>query len=201
MRFHPFGPRIMGTRGLSFSPQDVQRLVDRPARPATGSLEGSFVYVVRGDHNLCKIGVSTNPNARMAHLRTASSVPLSFAFIGGTDGTDGFAIEREAYGSLERCRVGDEWFDCLPETAIAAINGAAAKLGERLAPVAPENVDLLIRLAGKSGAKPRQPWLALAAITAMAVGVLAWQNELGLDGAIGFLWAYIVLVMIVWRAL
>jgi T5orf172 domain len=201
MRFYPFGPRIMGIRGVSFSPHDVQRLVREPAPPATGSLDGSFVYVVHGDHNLCKIGVSTNPHARMAHLRAASGFPLSFAFIGGTEATDGFAIEREAHRILERCRLDGEWLDCRPETAIAAINGAAAKLGEQLAPVAPENVDLVIRFARISTAKPRHPWLTLAGVTAVAIGVLAWQTELGLDGAIGFLWAYIVLMMVVWRSL
>jgi hypothetical protein len=42
-------------------------------------LQGSFIYVIRADNGLLKIGISTNPSARLAQLRTASAVPLTIA--------------------------------------------------------------------------------------------------------------------------
>jgi T5orf172 domain len=138
MRFWFSGPRIFGHRtGVSFGPEDLRALrnAQRPRQAGAGHPDGSFVYVVRGGGNLCKIGVSTNPTARLAQLKTASAFPIPFAFIGGTDGTSGYAIEQEAHRILDRCRAEGEWFQCPPELAIAAINGAAAKLGEKLAPI------------------------------------------------------------------
>lgn len=152
MRLFFFGPRLFGIRpGVSFGPEDF-RTLRRPTvadrqRPSPEALGGSFVYVIRGDHHRCKIGISSNPNARLAQLRTASAFPLSFAFVGVTDRTDGSAIEREAHTLLDRYRVAGEWFDCPVELAIAAVNGAAARLGEKLCAIDPGRVDDVIRLA------------------------------------------------------
>ena len=128
MRFWLGLPRILGLRtGVILGKED---LLDRPRRPAQ---EGSFVYVIRGDHGLAKIGVTTNPNARLAALKTASGFPLSLAFAGATaSANSAFAIEREAHRVLDRHRVEGEWFDIPPELAIATVWAAAASLGERL---------------------------------------------------------------------
>jgi len=124
MRFWFSGPRIFGVRpGVSFSPDDLRRRASGPS--------GSFVYVIRGDHNLSKIGVSTNPDARMAQLRTASPFPLEFAYISAIEG-DGYDVEQEAHRILGSRRVNGEWFDVPPEMAISAVTGAAARLGRRL---------------------------------------------------------------------
>ena len=74
MRFFLGLPRILGLRtGVILGKDDIfeKRSARRPPQ------EGSFVYVVKGDHRLAKIGVTTNPNARLAALRTASGLPIS----------------------------------------------------------------------------------------------------------------------------
>jgi hypothetical protein len=122
-------PRILGLRtGIILSRDD---LLEKPARRPPQ--EGSFVYVVRGEHGLAKIGVTTNPNARLATLRTASGFPIDFAFVGSADSANSaFRIEREAHRVLDRHRVEGEWFDIPVELAIATVWAAAASLGERL---------------------------------------------------------------------
>lgn len=126
MRFWFSGPRIFGVRpGVSFSPDDLKT----PRSKAVGGrIEGSFVYVVRGDHNMVKIGVTTNPRARLAQLRTGSAFPIDYAFIGVTPGA-GFDIESAAHAVLDKYRCTGEWFDLSPEIAISAVMGAAGKLG------------------------------------------------------------------------
>ncbi len=70
MRFFFIGPRILGIRpGISFGPSDFRKAFAPNA--SRSNMTGSFVYVIRGDHNLVKVGVSTNPNARLAQLRSA----------------------------------------------------------------------------------------------------------------------------------
>lgn len=130
MRFFLGLPRILGLRtGVILGKDDIfeKRSARRPPQ------EGSFVYVVKGDHRLAKIGVTTNPNARLATLKTASGFRLSLAFTGATASPNSaFAIEREAHRVLDRHRVEGEWFDIPAELAIATVWAAAASLGERL---------------------------------------------------------------------
>jgi hypothetical protein len=148
MRFFFSGPRILGIRpGVSFSASDFKtKEAPRAARTTSGQIEGSFVYVVRGDHNLVKVGVTTNPSARLAHLRTGSPFPISFAFIGCTPG-NGYDIERAAHLILDRQRLNGEWFDVVPEMAIAAVNAAAAKLGAPVQSMDLATADLALKLA------------------------------------------------------
>lgn len=177
MRFWLSGPRIGWFRpGVSFSAQDLRPQVGK-SRHAREKLDGSFVYVIRGDHNLCKIGVSKNPTARLATLRNGSPFPISFAFIGATDGTNGFAIEGEAHRVLNQYRAQGEWFDISPEMAIATVWAAAASLGERLAGVDPDRVDEVIRLCTSGEKRPRE---------SIIVSLLTWIITLLLVG-IGYI--------------
>ncbi len=125
MRFYLFGPRFFGIRpGISFQPSDLSAL------RATAS-RSSYVYVINGDHDHVKIGVTKNPPERLTQLQTSSSRKLAYAFIAPTSG-DPYVIEREAHVMLDRYRLNGEWFDVPPELAIAAVTGAAAKLGQSL---------------------------------------------------------------------
>jgi hypothetical protein len=101
-----------------------------PANPSPDH----FLYVIRGDHNMSKVGVTTNPSARLAQLRTASAFPLDFSYLAVTPGT-GFDIEQGAHAMLASHRCNGEWFDVQPEIAVAAIAGAAHKLNQPLLPV------------------------------------------------------------------
>jgi hypothetical protein len=150
MRFFFSGPRIFGIRpGVIFGASDFMRrpktTQTKPAEPITGS----FLYVIRGDHNLVKIGVSTNPNARLAQLRTASAFPIDFSYIAVTPGT-GFDIEQGAHAMLASHRCNGEWFDVQPEIAVAAIAGAAHKLGQPILPVTPEVASQILQIAGNT---------------------------------------------------
>ena len=148
MRFFLMGPRIFGIRpGVSFGAEDFRgrRTQRGPAEPMTGS----FLYVIRGDHNMVKIGVSTNPNARLASLRTASAFPIDFSYIAVTPGT-GFDIEQAAHEMLKGHRCSGEWFDVPPEMAVAAIAGAAHKLGQPILPVSAEVANQILQVAANS---------------------------------------------------
>jgi Meiotically up-regulated gene 113 len=148
MRFFLIGPRVMGLRpGISFGLNDLLRLATKPKhRKPAEPMTGSFVYVIRGDHNLVKVGVSTNPNARLAQLRTASAFPIDFSYLAVTPGT-GFDIEQGAHAMLKSHRCAGEWFDVQPEIAVAAIAGAAHKLGQPVLPVTAEVANQILQIA------------------------------------------------------
>jgi len=204
MRFWIGGPRILGLRtGVSLGREDFGRF--RRSSAVSGQITGSFVYVIRGAHNLVKIGISTNPTARLATLRTASPYPIDFAFVGATNST-GADIEAEAHRILGRYRVAGEWFDVSPELAIAAVTGAAAKLSLSLVPVSPNQIDTVIRMAvtGAAGQSvgPKTTALGalltgsillvvfgaftvLSAIFALIIQSVIYQND---PQALGFFW-------------
>ena len=124
MRFYLFGPRFFGIRpGISFQPSDLQ------AKPKPLSAV-PYVYVIKGEQHV-KIGVTKAPETRLAQIRTGCSTPTDYAFLAPVSG-DPYALEREAHAMLARYRLNGEWFDVPPELAIAAVTGAAAKLGQSL---------------------------------------------------------------------
>jgi hypothetical protein len=114
----------------------------RPAYAHASRERGGFIYVVNsgGMPPTVKIGISSNPSARIAQLRTASTMPLAFSYIGALN-CSGFAIESAAHRTLARYRITGEWFNCTPEIAIAAISVASSRLGEPIASVDPGRVD------------------------------------------------------------
>jgi hypothetical protein len=130
MRFWFYGPRIAGIRtGISIGPEDFARARQPRSAATTNDPNESFLYVVKSDSGLCKIGISSNPNARLAQLRSASAVPLEFAWIGAPkDNT--VAIEREAHAMLDKYRRGGEWFAISPDAAVGAVHAAAYRLGQ-----------------------------------------------------------------------
>src|ERR1700730_17149504 len=152
MRFFFTGPRVMGIRpGISFSANDLLRLATKPKRRKLAEpITGSFLYVIRGDHNMSKVGVTTNPTARLAQLRTASAFPIDYSYIAVTPGT-GFDIERGAHAMLASHRCNGEWFDVQPEIAVAAIAGAAHKIVQPLLPVTAEVASQILQIAANGG--------------------------------------------------
>ena len=172
MRFYLSGPRIFGIRpGVLFNPRDF-RARTRQKRTETSALsEPAFVYVVMSSHQRCKIGITNNPNARLAQLNTASAFPVGFAYIGAAQSGNGRAIESEAQAMLERYRANGEWFDCPAEMAIAAVNGAAIRIGEGLCPVDRSRVDEIISRAIAEERKPSRMrlWLVFLAVVAYMI--------------------------------
>jgi hypothetical protein len=147
MRLFLRGPRILGVgTGVSFGPEDFK---PRNSRASSNSSGGSFLYVITGEHERVKIGVSLDPNRRRAQLQTGSPFPLTIAYVAVTPGT-GYDIESEAKRSLERYRCpdgsGDEWFNVPVEMAVAAINGAAFKRGQPLCQLTQEQLDATLHV-------------------------------------------------------
>src|ERR1700676_121265 len=161
MRFFFIGPRILGIRpGISFGANDLLRLATKPKHRKPGEpITGSFLYVIRGDHNMSKVGVTTNPAARLASLRTGSAFPIDFSYIAVTPGT-GYDIEAGAHEMLKSHRCNGEWFDVAPEMAVAAIAGAAHKLGQPILPVTAEVANQILQIAANgSGASSNNTYL------------------------------------------
>src|ERR1700730_12529829 len=123
-----FGP-LNGITSWLFCRPRRHRVAPRRKRAV-----GTFLYVLQGEHGLTKIGVSTNPNARLRQLRTASAFPIDFAFVAATPGI-GFDIERKAHAPLAAHRLHGEWFDVSAATAVAALRGAAHRLRKPLRPI------------------------------------------------------------------
>jgi hypothetical protein len=173
-RFWISGPRILGIRpGISFRLGEFSRGPSPRNRARRAGfirqLQGSFIYIIRGDHGLLKIGISSNPSERLAQLRTASAVPLTIAYVGALR-CDGYSVEAEAYRTLAGCRLEGEWFNCPVDMAVAAIAAAAYRLGEPIASGDPRLADETVRVA----AAIPGPWHCLgAAAVAIVRGVTA----------------------------
>lgn len=87
-----------------------------------------FVYVIAGEHGLVKVGITTNMQARLATLRTASPFRLKPHYALAVAG-NAAAIEYEAHRRLASYRQQGEWFDCTPATAEAIVNEVATEFG------------------------------------------------------------------------
>jgi predicted GIY-YIG superfamily endonuclease len=144
MRFLRFGPRIAGIRtGLSLAAEDFASA--KPTQKITNN--DSFLYVIKGDHGLCKIGITANPDQRLAQLQYAAKTPLSFAWIGAAKDRT-VAIEREAHGMLAQYRRQGEWFEVSSDAAVGAISAAAHQLGQPVVGFeSPERAELARQLA------------------------------------------------------
>jgi hypothetical protein len=167
-RFWISGPRILGIRpGISF------RLGEFPRTPSPRRrLSGSFIYIIRGDHGLIKIGISSNPTARLAQLRAASAVPLAIAYVGALR-CNGYAVEAAAHETLAGYRQNGEWFNCPVDMAVAAIGVAAYRLGEPLASGDPRPADEIVRAAAA-------PLLLTRIVLGAAMGVIIALLIIGL---------------------
>ena len=154
MRFFFSSPRILGIRpGISFGAEDFGGTRRRTQAAADETMTGSFVYVVRGGHNLVKIGVTRNPRARLASLRTAAAFPIDYSYIAFTDNS-GPMIEGAAHTLLERHRTNGEWFDVAPEMAVAALSAAAHNMRRPLLQVSLENADQILRVVASGAQLP-----------------------------------------------
>lgn len=123
----PFGFRA----GVLFNP--VQLTAPRTIRTG-GSIAGlglgvSGIYVITGAHNMCKIGISTDPELRLASLQTGSHVPLKLHYVLAVKTIDPRVIEAGAHRILDKYRLSGEWFDVTPQMAEDAVNHAASHYG------------------------------------------------------------------------
>jgi phage terminase large subunit len=68
---------------------DMERDKRRHVEAATW--QRPYIYVVKGEHNMVKIGITTNLDARLAQLRTGSAFPIDYAFTAPAS-ADAYAI-------------------------------------------------------------------------------------------------------------
>jgi Meiotically up-regulated gene 113 len=169
MRFWFAGPRFAGIRtGVSIGPEDFARARQPRSTAASGEPDSDkFLYVVRGG-GLVKIGITNNPNARLAQLQSASTAPLDFAWIAAASDATA-AIEREAHNMLAEHRRNGEWFEIQPDAAVGAISAAAYRRGRQLLSVTPERAEQIRQIGLQLATTKNQPSTALGRV---AVGVL-----------------------------
>lgn len=167
MRFYFTGPRFFGIRpGVSFDPRE---LAGR-RQSSRGAMTGSFVYVVAGPGGHHKIGVSTDPIARLAQLQTGAHQALDFAYVGVTPGT-GYNIEQAAHQMLTQYRQSGEWFAVPASIAIGAVIETAKRLGEPIQQVQPAMVPQIISVANQPAPTKRRSWVKWLFI----VNVVLWS--------------------------
>lgn len=137
---------------------------------------GGFIYIIRNGFGHHKIGVSANPNSRVAELQTGSPVRLDIIYAAALD-CSGYAIEEMAHEILARYRLKGEWFNCPLDIAVAAIGVAARRLGEPFASVDPSRIDEIVHAV--SWDRPRSiksalTWCYLIIVVGfIGVGILA----------------------------
>jgi hypothetical protein len=102
--------------------------------------------VVKGNHGLRKISQTTNPAARLAQLRSASSSPLEFAWVGAPK-ADVIAIERDAHTMLDKYRRNGEWFEVSPDAAVGAIHSVAYRRGQPVLDLDANQAEQIVQIA------------------------------------------------------
>jgi hypothetical protein len=107
-----------------------------------------MLFVIEGGHGRSMIGVSINPSTRLAQLRVASALPLSFAAIYAPDCDlpGAMRIEQGADEILAGHRTEGEWFDVEPEVAAAAMTVSAMRCGIKLSQVDPAQADTIAKV-------------------------------------------------------
>ena len=122
----------------------------KPAPPAVG-----FLYVVRSEHGLVKIGSTTRPAVALAKLCKKTPFRLDVEFLCFMRADCHTQVEKLAKAAIERHRVNAAWFDCEPELAISAIQIAAMDLDRRVITTTLQEMDESLRLAAGSMAVSR----------------------------------------------
>ena len=147
--------RLDGSKVRAFSPKDsfIPRYVGN--RGQTGrsgflarwqaSRSVGFVYILRSEHGLIKLGSCTDPLVAISQLRKAAPYRLHIDYLGFTRADLAGEVENAAKGILQRHRTQARWFDCEPKVAIAAIETASKRLGYGMIQTNLEGVEDVLR--------------------------------------------------------
>lgn len=136
MRFFLYGFRLpFGFRGgISLNPMDFKRPTPKQARRQALPLS---VYVIATGDGLCKIGVSRDPETRLAQLQIGCPYELHIAYVCILQ-DQAHEVECLAHKLLERRAVGGEWFQCSEREAIDAVNESVSSFGKRIGTIKQE---------------------------------------------------------------
>ncbi len=83
------------------------------------------VYVIKSAMNICKIGISSDPEKRLRNLLTAHGLGLDLVHVEIVESGRAELVERAAHKMLDRVRSKGEWFRVSEEKAIHAVRVAA----------------------------------------------------------------------------
>ena len=165
MRLMLFGPRLFGVRtGVSFGARDLARALNhvsgqqQTAGQALFDPDHSFLYVIRGDHGRCKIGITGNPVARLDQLRTGSAHNIEYAWIGAPEG-EAVEIERDAHAMLGNYRCNGEWFEVTQDAAVGAVCAAAARRNKNVLGLSLEQAEQIRMVAAAEARNTTEPWI------------------------------------------
>lgn len=87
--------------------------------------EQAFVYVIGSEDGPQKIGIAGDAKRRLGLLQVGNPASLKiFAEIPAMR-AEAFIVERKAHDSLKDKHIRGEWFDVLPDDAVAAVKAAA----------------------------------------------------------------------------
>ncbi len=166
MRLLLFGPRLFGVRtGVTLGRRDLERALNfvngqsqQPVGPALFDPDHSFIYVIKGDHNHCKFGISGNPTARLDQLRTGSAHSIEYAWIGAPEG-EATAIERDAHEMLAKYRRNGEWFQVSHDAAVGAVCAAAARRNRPILGLTLEQAERIRMVAATEARNHTEFWI------------------------------------------
>jgi hypothetical protein len=82
-----------------------------------------YIYVIsESPAGPVKIGISSNPGARIVELQTGNHRPLSLVYVSpGLSRSDVLSLERSMHASFAEDRISGEWFDVIPRHAVYAL--------------------------------------------------------------------------------
>ena len=96
--------------------------------PCRDEARAYFVYLIKRDDGMIKVGISNHVRRRRSQLGQASPNKLSILRIVRSSGGLAFQIETGVKFLLHPLRVRGEWFECSDELALLALR--AAETGE-----------------------------------------------------------------------
>jgi hypothetical protein len=104
-----------------------------PAANDDGAAAG--LYVISNDvSGPSKIGLSNNPERRLAQLSTGSAVPLRIWHVEAVPAADALRLEQAAHRQLSRYRLSGEWFGVSVDVAVSEITLALIHHADNPAP-------------------------------------------------------------------
>lgn len=86
------------------------------------------IYVITTDRGVCKVGISDNPELRLAQLQTGAPYPIRLVY--AAVHSDAQRVETVVHHMLRRKLCYGEWFSVTDAEAIATIGKAAAQIGK-----------------------------------------------------------------------
>lgn len=87
----------------------------------------AVIYLVRASNGMVKIGMTSNPRARLAGLQTGSPLQLSIVHRRSVPTPRARTAEKRIHHTLRAHRAHGEWFSCPIPKAIAEIDRTALR--------------------------------------------------------------------------